>query len=188
MNVPGANEHLLVIGGARSGKSAFAQATVETRAARERRERVFVATAEAWDDEMRARIADHVAARDAAWRSIEAPYDLVEALRAQAAPGRIVLVDCLTLWLSNRLLRGDDIEAAGEHLLASLAMATGPVVLVSNEVGWGIVPENALARRFRDAQGRLNQTLAGACGTVVMLVAGLPFLMKGALPELSGER
>ena len=94
-----------------------------------------------------------------------------------------MLVDCLTLWLSNRLLRDDDLDAATAQLVASLAAAKGPVVLVSNEVGWGIVPENALARRFRDAQGRLNQAVAAACGTVVLVAAGLPLVMKGALPS-----
>ena len=177
-------DHLFVIGGARSGKSAFAQRHVEARVARDRLAPVFVATAEAYDDEMVARIAAHVAARvagpGAPWRTIEAPYELAEAVAEQAAPGRIVLVDCLTLWLSNRLLRGDDIEAASDALLASLAGASGPVVLVSNEVGFGIVPDNALARRFRDAQGRLNQAVAAVCGSVVLVAAGLPLVLKGS--------
>ncbi len=177
-------DHLFVIGGARSGKSAFAQRHVEARVARDRLAPVFVATAEAYDDEMVARIAAHVAARvadpGAPWRTIEAPYELAEAVAEQAAPGRIVLVDCLTLWLSNRLLRGDDIEAASDALLASLAGAGGPVVLVSNEVGFGIVPDNALARRFRDAQGRLNQAVAAVCGSVVLVAAGLPLVLKGS--------
>ncbi len=177
-------DHLFVIGGARSGKSAFAQRHVEARVARDRLAPIFVATAEAYDDEMGARIAAHVAARvvdpGAPWRTIEAPYELAETVAEQAAPGRIVLVDCLTLWLSNRLLRGDDIEAASDALLASLAGAGGPVVLVSNEVGFGIVPDNALARRFRDAQGRLNQAVAAVCGSVVLVAAGLPLVLKGS--------
>jgi adenosylcobinamide kinase/adenosylcobinamide-phosphate guanylyltransferase len=173
---------LLVIGGARSGKSGFAQRQVEARAAAECLEPVFVATAHAYDDEMADRIATHVAARDARWRTLEAPYDLSRAIAAAAQPGRILLVDCLTLWLSNLLLRGDDLEAASLGLVAALRDLPAPIVLVSNEVGWGIVPENALARRFRDAQGRLNQQIAAACPTVVLVAAGLPLVLKGILP------
>lgn len=178
-----AREHVLVIGGARSGKSAFAQAAVETRATRDGLERVFIATAEAFDDEMGARIAAHVAARDASWRTVDAPRDLAAALRAEARAGHVVLVDCLTLWLSNCLLHGDDVEAASEDLARALMATPGPVVMVSNEVGWGIVPENALARRFRDAQGRLNQIVAATCATVVLVAAGLPLALKGDLPD-----
>ena len=173
---------MLVIGGARSGKSGYAQRHAEARAAAEGLALVFVATAHAYDDEMAARISAHVSARDARWRTIDAPFDLVEAIEAEARTGRIVLIDCLTLWLSNRLLRGDDVEAAGDALAAALRSAATPIVLVSNEVGWGIVPENALARRFRDAQGRLNQKIAAACPIVVLLAAGLPLVLKGTLP------
>ena len=175
--------HVLVIGGARSGKSGFAQRHAEARAAAEHLALAFVATAQAYDDEMATRIAAHVAARDARWRTIDAPYDLAEAIDAEARAGGILLVDCLTLWLSNRLLRGDDVEAAGDALAATVAAAAAPIVLVSNEVGWGIVPENGLARRFRDAQGRLNQKMAVVCQSVVLVAAGLPLALKGALPE-----
>lgn len=175
---------LLVIGGARSGKSTFAQRSAEARAAGDRLESVFVATAHAYDEEMAERIAAHVAARDVRWRTLEAPYELAAAIAEHATATRVVLVDCLTLWLTNRMLRGDDFEAAGTALVDSLAAATGPVVLVSNEVGWGIVPDNALARRFRDAQGRLNQAVAAACDCVVMVAAGLPLALKGSLPPL----
>ena len=176
--------HTLVIGGARSGKSGFAQRAAEARAAADDFELVFIATAHAYDDEMAARISAHVAARDARWRTVDAPYDLAEAVDAEARPGRLLLVDCLTLWLANHLLRGDDIESAGNALVTALASNRTPVMLVSNEVGWGIVPENALARRFRDAQGRLNQVVASACENVVLVAAGLPLVFKGTLPPM----
>ncbi len=169
---------VLVVGGARSGKSAHAQARAEATEL----DRLFVATAHAYDAEMVERIARHVAARDAAWRTIEAPYDLAGVLADHAAPTRVLLVDCLTLWLSNLMLRGDDVEAASEALAALVPRLPGASVLVSNEVGWGIVPENALARRFRDAQGRLNQRIAAVCGTVVLVAAGLPLVMKAPAP------
>ena len=165
---------VLVIGGARSGKSRYAQELAEGSG----RAPVFVATAEAWDDEMAARIRAHVAARDARWRTVEAPYALGDTLAAVAGPVSVVLVDCLTLWLSNLMLRGDDAEAAGRDLAALLPRLAGPAIFVSNEVGAGIVPENALGRRFRDAQGRLNQVMAAACDAVVLVTAGLPVQLK----------
>lgn len=171
-DAPGAS--LLVLGGARSGKSGFAQ----TRAEASGYEPVFVATAHAGDDEMAARIAAHVADRDVRWRTVEAPYDLAPALAAEAAPGRILLVDCLTLWLGNLMLRGDDVNAASAALATLVGRLPGPSIFVSNEVGAGIVPDNALARRFRDAQGRLNQRMAAACATVVLVTAGLPLVLK----------
>jgi adenosylcobinamide kinase/adenosylcobinamide-phosphate guanylyltransferase len=171
---PSKASSLLVLGGARSGKSGFAQAQVEASGL----ERVFVATAQAYDDEMTARIALHVAARDRDWTTIDSPYDLVDRLRVAARPGRAILVDCLTLWLSNIMLRGDDVEASCRALSELVPCLAGAVVFVSNEVGGGIVPENALARRFRDAQGRLNQSMAATCGTVVLVQAGLPLLLK----------
>lgn len=169
-------ETLLVLGGARSGKSAFAQAQAEASGL----EPIFVATAHAYDEEMRTRIARHVADRDARWRTVEAPYDLVGALAAEASPGRVLLIDCLTLWLSNLMLRGDDLEAASADLFAGVQRLAGPAVFVTNEVGSGIVPDNALARRFRDAQGRLNQAMATACANVVLVAAGLPLVLKPA--------
>lgn len=164
----------LVLGGARSGKSRHAEALIAACPP----PRVYVATAEPLDDEMRARIAEHRARRGADWRAVEAPRDLAGALEKTAAGGA-VLVDCLTLWLSNLMLAGADIEAEAARLEAALAQAKGPVVVVSNEVGSGIVPDNALARRFRDAQGRLNQRIAARADRVVLMVAGLPLVVKG---------
>jgi len=166
-----------VTGGARSGKSAYAERLIAA-AARPRR---YIATAEAWDDEMRSRIAAHVADRGADWHTVEAPLDLVAALDA-TPEGEAVLVDCATLWLTNQLLAEHDLEAEARALRVALARCRAPVVIVSNEVGWGIVPENALARRFRDAQGRLNQQLASDAGLVVAVLAGLPLVLKGSLP------
>src|SRR5262249_6106714 len=145
----------LVLGGARSGKSRYAEVLIAACPP----PWVYVATAEPLDDEMRARIAEHRARRGGDWRTVEAPRDLAGALETNSA-GAAMLVDCLTLWLSNLMLAGADIEVESARLEAALAQAKGPVVLVSNEVGFGIVPDNALARRFRDAQGRLNQRIA----------------------------
>ena len=166
----------LVIGGAASGKSALAERLVVATG----RPRRYVATAEAWDDEMAARIAAHRARRDG-WTTVEAPHDLAGAL-AGAAAGEAVLVDCATLWLTNRMLAGADPAAEAAALAAALAACAAPVVVVTNEVGQGIVPDNALARAFRDAQGRLNQRLAAAAGRVVLVTAGLPLALKGGLP------
>ena len=127
---------------------------------------------------MAARIRLHVEARDSRWRTVEAPHDLATALATTAAPGHAVLVDCLTLWLSNRMLRGDNVERAGRELAALVAALAGPVVFVTNEVGAGIVPDNALGRSFRDAQGRLNQEMAAACQAVVQVTVGLPLQLK----------
>jgi len=163
----------LVLGGARSGKSRYAESLVTACPP----PWTYVATAEALDDEMRARIAEHRAHRGAGWRTVEAPRDLAEVLERTAAGGA-VLVDCLTLWLSNLMLADADIEAESARLEAVLAGIAGPLVLVSNEVGLGIVPDNALARRFRDAQGRLNQRIASRADRVVLMVAGLPLVVK----------
>lgn len=167
----------LVVGGARSGKSTFAESLVVGSA----RPRRYIATAEAWDDEMRDRIARHRQDRGADWTTIEAPLDLASAI-ADARAEETVLVDCATLWLTNHLLAGNDLMAEGTRLIAALAACPAPVILVSNETGWGIVPENALARRFRDEQGRLNQRLAAEAGLVVTVIAGLPLVLKGTLP------
>ncbi|WP_237477316.1 bifunctional adenosylcobinamide kinase/adenosylcobinamide-phosphate guanylyltransferase [Lichenibacterium dinghuense] len=176
--------HTLVIGGARSGKSRHAEALALGTGL----ERVYLATATAWDDEMRERIALHREARAAdGWRTVEEPLGLAEALSREAAPGRVVLVDCLTLWLTNVMLGAPPeaaraaVEAACAGLAAELPRLAGPAVFVSNEVGWGIVPDNRLARDFRDAQGRLNQRMAEACGRVVLVAAGLPLVLKGGV-------
>ncbi len=167
---------LLVLGGARSGKSHFAQ----TEAERRRSDRLYIATAEVRDAEMAERVALHVAARSNGWQTLEVPYDLPAMILREARSSRILLIDCLTLWLSNLLLRGDDLESAGAELVAAVGRVEGGVIFVSNEVGSGIVPDNALARRFRDAQGRLNQAVAAACEEVVLVVAGLPLIVKKA--------
>jgi adenosylcobinamide kinase / adenosylcobinamide-phosphate guanylyltransferase len=166
----------LVIGGARSGKSRFAETLVTGTGLA----RIYVATAGAWDDEMRDRIARHKADRGAGWTTIEAPIDVAAALAA-ATTQDVVLLDCATLWLTNHLLAGADLDHKTNGLLAALATCAAPVVVVSNEVGWSIVPDNALARQFRDAQGRLNQRLAAQADTVVAVMAGLPIALKGTL-------
>jgi adenosylcobinamide kinase / adenosylcobinamide-phosphate guanylyltransferase len=163
----------LVLGGARSGKSRYAESVVVTSPP----PWFYVATAEPLDNEMLARIREHRARRGADWRTLEAPRDLAGAL-ASIPAGAAVLVDCLTLWLSNLMLANADIEAEIARLEQTLARAV-PTVLVSNEVGSGIVPDNALARRFRDAQGHLNQRMAARADRVVLMVAGLPLAMKG---------
>ncbi len=167
----------VVIGGARSGKSRFAEGLVRASG----REKLYIATAEAWDDEMRARIAQHQADRGADWVTVNAPLALCDAL-AQVPADVVVLVDCATLWLSNHLLAEHDLGAESAALLAALAVCKSPVVVVTNEVGLSVVPDNALARAFRDAQGRLNQDLAAQAGLVVAVWAGLPLVLKGALP------
>jgi adenosylcobinamide kinase / adenosylcobinamide-phosphate guanylyltransferase len=164
----------LVLGGARSGKSRYAESIVTGFPP----PWIYVATAEPLDDEMLARIAEHRARRDSGWRSIEAPRDLAGVL-SEIPAGAAVLVDCLTLWLSNLMLAGADIDAETARLDGVLARTATPVVLVSNEVGSGIVPDNALARRFRDAQGRLNQRVAARADRVVLMVAGLPLVVRG---------
>lgn len=162
----------LVLGGARSGKSVHAEGLLAPSPAK-----VYVATAQAFDAEMEQRIAQHRARRDASWTTVDAPLDLPDVLGRLA--GRPVLVDCLTLWLTNVMLAGRDVTAAETALIEALGAHSSPVVLVSNEVGLGIVPDNALARRFRDAQGRLNQAVARAADRVVFMAAGLPLVLKG---------
>lgn len=165
------------MGGARSGKSRLAQARAEATSG----ELVFVATAEALDVEMQERIARHRADRGPRWRTVEAPRDLPEVIRRECAPGRVVLVDCLTLWLSNVLLSGEDVAVASRELLSAIAeQGGGTLLLVSNEVGMGIVPETALGRRFRDEAGRLNQSVAAVVDEVLLVVAGIAVRMKGS--------
>ncbi|HZT52561.1 MAG TPA: bifunctional adenosylcobinamide kinase/adenosylcobinamide-phosphate guanylyltransferase [Stellaceae bacterium] len=164
----------LVLGGARSGKSRHAEALVERAAARA----LYVATAVPLDDEMRERVALHRARRGARWSTIEEPLALPSLLAAEASPARPILVDCLTLWLSNVMHAGRDAGEAIAALLAALPALCGPVVMVANEVGLGIVPENALARAFRDHAGRLNRDVAAAADRVVFIAAGLPLVLK----------
>ena len=164
----------LVLGGARSGKSAHAEALLGDHAGT----RLYIATAEARDAEMAARIAAHRARRGAAWRTVEAPLALVRTLEAESRAGHALLVDCLTLWLSNLMGAGRDIAAECERLSACLGRLEGRTVLVANEVGLGIVPENAAARAFRDHAGRLNQAVAAVAERVVFVAAGLPLTLK----------
>lgn len=161
-----------VLGGARSGKSRYAQSLVEHLAP----PWIYVATAQALDQEMRARIADHRAQRGPDWTTIEAPLDLARALRE--AGGAPVLIDCLTLWLTNLMCAERDIAAAAGELEAALDARAAPTVLVANEVGLGIVPDNALARRFRDEAGRLNQRIAARADRVLFMVAGMALQVK----------
>lgn len=169
----------LILGGARSGKSRHGESLARSGGS----PCVYIATAEAGDAEMAERIARHRARRGADWTTIEAPHDLPGAITAEAEGTRALLVDCVTLWLSNRVLAGADPESETDALLAALERARGRLVLVSNEVGLGIVPHNALARRFRDAQGLCNQRIAALADHVVLMAAGLPLVLKGGAPR-----
>ena len=168
---------VLVLGGARSGKSAYAQSLAEDSAP----ERLYLATAEAGDAEMTARIARHQAERGDGWTTVEEPLALAGTLRAVARPGRrAIVVDCLTLWVANLIFAGRDVEAEIARLAAAIGALEGPVIFVSNEVGLSLVPETKLGREFRDWQGRANREVARASDAVVFLVAGLPTLLKPA--------
>ena len=162
----------LVLWGARSGKSGWAEAQMAGGPA------LYLATGQALDDEMAERIRRHRARRGPLWTTCEEPLDLPAVLARQAEPGRPVLVDCLTLWLSNLMHAGRDVDAATTELCGVLATPAGPVVLVSNEIGLGLVPETRLGRDFRDHQGRLNQRVAATCRRVVFVAAGLPLFLK----------
>lgn len=166
----------LILGGARSGKSRRAEALVAGRCARP----LLIATAEPLDAEMGDRIARHRAGRDPRWRTTEAPLEIAEAIETGLDAGGAdgILVDCLTLWVTNLMLAGRDVEEAVEGLIPALGRVRCPVVLVANEVGLGVVPENALARRFRDEAGRVNQRVATASGLVLFMAAGLSLPMK----------
>jgi adenosylcobinamide kinase / adenosylcobinamide-phosphate guanylyltransferase len=166
----------LILGGARSGKSRHAEMLVTGAAARG----TYIATAEAGDAEMAERIAEHRKRRGDFWQTVEEPVELAAAIGANAAPGRPILVDCLTLWLSNLMLAGRIVEHEAETVCAALRDARGRVVLVANEVGMGLVPETPLGREFRDAAGRLNQQVAALADRVVFVAAGLPLVLKGA--------
>jgi adenosylcobinamide kinase/adenosylcobinamide-phosphate guanylyltransferase len=172
-------ERILVLGGQRSGKSRHAEQIVAASGLAP----VYVATATAGDDEMAARIALHRDRRGAAWRTVEEPLDLAAAILRESGPGFHVLVDCLTVWLSNLMGAGRDADAEGDALVAALVRVTGPVVLVSNEVGLGVVPDNALARRYADALGILNQKVAAAADRVILMAAGLPLVLKAEQPN-----
>jgi adenosylcobinamide kinase/adenosylcobinamide-phosphate guanylyltransferase len=164
----------LVLGGARSGKSRYAEQLVEQAAAGG----TYCATAEAGDAEMAERIAAHRARRGVFWRTVEEPLALAAVVAAEARPERPLLIDCLTLWLSNLMLAGRPVDNEAETLCVALKLAAGPVVLVANEVGMGLVPATPLGRWFRDAAGRLNQDIAALADRVVFVAAGLPLVLK----------
>ncbi len=163
------NRVTLVLGGARSGKSAYAERLLGHAPGP-----LYIATGQAFDDEMRDRIASHRARRPPAWRTLEAPIELASALQTDAP----ALVDCLTLWLTNLLLAGADIASHIEAVEQALRARTRPTVLVASETGLGIVPGDALSRRFRDEAGLLNQRIAVLAGHVVLIAAGLPLTLK----------
>ncbi|MBL8663495.1 MAG: bifunctional adenosylcobinamide kinase/adenosylcobinamide-phosphate guanylyltransferase [Candidatus Odyssella sp.] len=169
---------MLITGGARAGKSRYAERLMAARPARH----AVIATATAGDAEMAERIARHRAERDKTWETIEQPISVRSAIRNSARPDRIVLVDCLTLWISNLMAEQRDIEVEMQGLVGTLKIAAGPVIIVSNEVGLGIVPDNALARAFRDNLGRANQLVAAAAEVAVFMAAGIPIVLKGSLP------
>lgn len=169
---------ILILGGARSGKSRHAEALIERTGPPPFS---YAATAQAFDDEMVERIALHRDRRDARWQTHDCPLDLAGVL-ANLPAGQPLLVDCLTLWLTNHLLAEHDLEAEQARLVEALRQRRGPTLLVANEVGLGIVPDNALARRFRDAAGRLNQAVAAQADHVVFVAAGLPLTLKGTPP------
>jgi adenosylcobinamide kinase / adenosylcobinamide-phosphate guanylyltransferase len=165
---------LLVLGGARSGKSAYAQSLAESYGS----ERLYLATAAAGDEEMAARIGRHQADRGEGWVTIEEPLEVASALLAHARAGRVVVVDCLTLWLSNLMLAGRDPGPAVAALAGAIGGIAGPTILVSNEVGMGLVPDHKLGREFRDWQGRTNREIGAACDAVIFVAAGLPLQLK----------
>jgi adenosylcobinamide kinase / adenosylcobinamide-phosphate guanylyltransferase len=168
----------LVLGGARSGKSRYGETLVEEAGVRG----LYLATAEPRDDEMAERIRHHRARRGERWATIEEPLALADRLVIEAKPDRPILVDCLTLWLANLMEVGRALDAETTALVESLSRLRGPVVFIANEVGLGIVPENALARAFRDEAGRLNQRIAAAADRVVFIAAGLPLILKDKNP------
>jgi adenosylcobinamide kinase/adenosylcobinamide-phosphate guanylyltransferase len=168
---------LLVTGGARSGKSGFAQSLAEDSSLR----KVLIATAEAGDHEMAARIDRHRRDRQTDWHVVEEPRDICDKLMMETAPDCIVVVDCLTLWLANQMFAGRDVETEIDALSRCVLQVSNlghPLILVTNEVGSGIVPVDALTRAFRDHQGRLNQSVAKVCAQVVLVVAGCPLQIK----------
>ncbi len=169
---------MLVLGGAKSGKSTFALNICNDL----NKNKIFLATAQAWDREMEDRIKRHQDERDDKWRTVEEPLDIVDRIRELDSEDSVILVDCLTLWLSNLFMKYEDdyvfITRAIDALAEQLSNIKGTVVAVSNEVGMGIVPENQLSRRFRDTAGYTNQQIAGIAQKVVILFAGLPMVLK----------
>jgi len=174
------SDKILVLGGCRSGKSSHALQLAESMG----QGRIFVATCVPRDEEMQARVKRHQQERDATWTTLEVPVDLAGAIRKHSPAAEVMLVDCLTLWLSNLLMQDPDVDRirAGIQALAeAVQSAPNELVLVSNEVGAGIVPENRLARRYRDLAGWANQAMAAVCDRVVWTVAGIPVTIKPPL-------
>lgn len=170
-------EITLILGGASSGKSSVAESMVESTGL----PKTYIATAQALDDEMGARISRHQIARGPDWTTLEIPLDLSAGL-TQIQAGSVVLIDCATMWLSNHLMANSDLDAEIQALISTLKICKAPIVMVSNEVGLGGVPENTLARKFGQAQGALNIALARNADLVVQVTAGLPMVLKGQLP------
>lgn len=177
------NQHVLVLGGARSGKSVFAEdltlSLAADAAAEHKAKCIYIATAQIWDDEMQTRVSTHQTRRSDVWQTVEAPLDLVPALLTHSEIDQPILVDCLTLWVTNLMMAERDIDGAVNALIFALAQLAGPVVFVSNEVGQGIVPDNKMARDFRDHAGSLHQKIAQAVAEVYFVTAGLPTKLKG---------
>jgi adenosylcobinamide kinase/adenosylcobinamide-phosphate guanylyltransferase len=173
-----AARRVLVLGGQRSGKSRYAEQLVTGSGA----PCVYIATAAAGDEEMAGRIAAHQSRRGSGWRTVEEPLELADAIAHEAGEGFHLLVDCLTIWVSNLMAAGRDVEPAAAQLVAALGAARGDVVLVSGEVGLGIIPDNALARRYADALGLVNQRVAEVADRVVLVAAGLPLVLKSEQP------
>ena len=171
-----AKKKSFIMGGAASGKSTFAETLVRSSG----KSMVYLATAQCFDAEMRTKIDRHKKQRGSGWCTIEAPFDLIAPLDGLQSD-EIVLLDCITMWLSNHLLKASDLDQECDQLISALERCTGQLVVVSNEVGQGIVPDNALALQFRTLQGRLNQRIAATADTVVFVTAGLPTLLKGML-------
>lgn len=167
----------LILGGAASGKSAYAENLIKSHSA----SKYYIATANVWDAEIEMKVAAHRSARGPDWTTLEAPMDVVHALKSLSAADT-VLIDCATMWLSNHLLENSALEAEQLKMLAALNDCPASIVIVSNEVGHGIVPDNALARKFREAQGRLNIELAQTADLVVFITAGLAQVLKGQAP------
>jgi adenosylcobinamide kinase / adenosylcobinamide-phosphate guanylyltransferase len=174
------NEIILITGGARSGKSRYAEQRATEMGARP----LYVATAEAKDEEMAQRIAEHRKRRTDQWRTIEEPLELTQALLAERGKTDCALVDCLTLWISNLLIQHDDkyVSEKVAELIEKLPQLNFHLVFVTNEVGWGIIPDNPLARQFRDLAGWTNQRIAQAANEVILMVAGMPMIAKKEAP------
>ena len=166
----------LILGGAASGKSAYAENIVR----KSKKSKIYIATSQAWDDEMRQKIIDHQKQRGPNWRTIEEPVDMPSAL-ASTTEDDIVLIDCATMWLTNIMLGDYDLDKLTNGFMNAIFNCPAPVVIVSNETGLGIVPDNKLARDFRNKQGHLNQRLAALAEVVVFVAAGLPMVMKGTI-------